>query len=61
LIILGPIGEDGGIEQFATGAAFPGVEGTDEIVILLCVHPASAFWTFHGSLLYRIEWANTSR
>ena len=42
------VGENGRIEHFAAGAALPGVEGADEIIVLLSVHSAFAFRTLHG-------------
>ena len=51
LVVPGAVGDNGGVKQLSAGAAFPGVEGTDEIVIFLGVHPGSALRTFHGSLL----------
>ena len=47
-MVASAIGEYGGIENFPTGTALPGFEGTNEIIVLLSVHPAFALGTFHS-------------
>lgn len=50
VIIPGPIGKYGGIQQLTTTGAFPGIERSDKIIKLLGKHTASATWTVHGIL-----------
>ena len=49
VVISGPIGKNGGIQQFSATGAFPGVEGTDKIIKLLGKHTAFATRTMHGT------------
>lgn len=48
IVISGPIGKNGGIQQFSAAGAFPGVERTDKIVKLLGKHATFTTWTMHG-------------
>lgn len=41
------IGKDGRVNHLTATATLPGIERTDKIIILLGVHLAFAFWTFH--------------
>ena len=41
------VGQDGRIDNFPAGAAFPRIESADEIIEFLSVHSAFAFGTFH--------------
>jgi hypothetical protein len=47
-MIAGTVCQNGGVEHFATGAAFPRIECSDEVVEFLGVHSSFAFRTFHG-------------
>ncbi len=55
MVISGPVRQNGGIENFTTGTAFPGIKRTYEIIVFFCKHSASAFRTFHVSLLLSEE------
>jgi hypothetical protein len=48
VVIPGPIGKNGGIKQFSTAGAFPGIKRTDKIIKLLSEHATFATWTMHG-------------
>jgi hypothetical protein len=48
VIIPCPIGENGGIQQFSTAGAFPGIERANKIIKLLSEHATFATWTMHG-------------
>ena len=50
VVVARPVHKDGRVQQLATAGAFPGIEGTDEIVELLSKHAAFASWTLHNTL-----------
>ncbi len=50
IVVPGPIGKNGGIQQFSAAGTLPGIERTDKIVKFLCEHAAFATWTMHGIL-----------
>jgi hypothetical protein len=47
ILAPGPIGKNGMIDHFSAGATFPGIKGSDEIIIFFSVHPTLAFGTSH--------------
>jgi hypothetical protein len=47
-VIFCPVRQDDLIDHFAAAAAFPCIERPYEIIILLGIHSAFAFWTIHG-------------
>lgn len=51
MVVSCTVSENGRIENFAAGAAFPCIKRTDEVVVFLSVHSASALRAFHDSLL----------
>jgi hypothetical protein len=48
VVIPGPIGKNGGIQQFSTAGAFPGIKRANKIIKLLSEHATFATWTMHG-------------
>jgi hypothetical protein len=50
VIVPGPIGKNGGIQQFSAAGTLPGIERTDKIIKLLSEHAAFATWTMHRNL-----------
>jgi hypothetical protein len=49
VVVPGPIGKNGGVQQFSAAGAFPGIKRTDKIIKFLCEHTAFATWTMHGT------------
>ena len=43
-----PIGKNGWIDDFSTGAALPRIKSTNKIIILFGIHSSTAFGTFHS-------------
>ena len=48
VVVPGPIGKNGGIQQFPATGTLPSFERTDKIIELLSEHAAFATWTMHG-------------
>jgi len=56
LLIFCPVRHNRWIDYLSATGAFPGIKRADKIIKLLCIHPASAFWTLHiGPLLTEIK------
>jgi hypothetical protein len=47
VVVPGPIGKNGGIQQFSAAGTLPGIERTNKIIELLSEHAAFATWTMH--------------
>ncbi len=47
VVVSGPIGKNGGIQQFSAAGTLPGIERTDKVIKLLSEHTAFATWTMH--------------
>ena len=47
IVAPGPIGKNGGIQQFSAAGTLPGIERADKIIKLLSEHATFATWTMH--------------
>jgi len=47
IVVPGPIGKNGGIQQFSAAGTLPCIERTDKIIKLLSEHATLATWTMH--------------
>lgn len=47
VVVSGPIGKNGGIQQFSAACTLPSIERTYKIIKFLSEHAAFATWTMH--------------
>ena len=55
VVIAGAIGKNRGVNHFTTGTTLPGIESTDEIIILVGIHTAFALGAFHDATSFSIS------
>jgi hypothetical protein len=57
----GPVRQNRGVEHLATADAFPGIEGTNEIIVFLANHAALAARTLHKQTLPFLNHVKSNR